>query len=82
MKKRHQQPQNRTVLKSVVAITIDTDLLREVDDLAGRLKMSRSAFLSSLVKFGVDDNRLIIKAVSAMMPMFSQEWIRESLCDA
>lgn len=49
-----------------VQAVIDQETMDELDHLAGLLDMSRSEFTSALIRFGIQDNKYIIKAVSAL----------------
>ena len=46
-------------------VMLNAETMERVDELAGRLKMSRSQFLSVLIEQGLDDNEWIIKIVSS-----------------
>jgi len=46
-------------------VMLNAETMERVDELANRLKMSRSQFLSVLIEQGLDDNEWIIKIVSS-----------------
>lgn len=48
-----------------VQVMITPELSEKIDDLAGRLRISRSEFLAALMEAAVSDNELVIKLVTS-----------------
>lgn len=46
-------------------VMLKPETMERIDELANRLKMSRSQFLAILIEQGLDDNEWIIKIVSS-----------------
>jgi len=73
--------------KMVLSITIDPDLVRRVDELADSLGQSRSAFISRLVKEGVDSEGDAIRAFQhpvigpALLKAFSDREVIKGIAD-
>ena len=57
----------------VVQAVIDVESAIEIDRLAKKLHMSRSAFLAQLIEFGLKDNRAIIEITTIL-----QEFVKGS----
>lgn len=62
-----------------LAVSLRPSTLEQIDELRAKLGMSRSAFVASLIEFGVEDNKIIIKAVSKVLPLLSPKNVEAAL---
>ena len=49
-------------MKAKIAITIETEILEQVDKMAGEFNQNRSQFIENLVSVGLADAKLLKKA--------------------
>jgi metal-responsive CopG/Arc/MetJ family transcriptional regulator len=58
--------------KERVLVTLDKKVLAKVDDLAGRMRMSRAGFISTLVELSIDEHVVLIKIVEPVARVYEK----------